>query len=364
MEVAKNIVDFFGNLNKHLIGKQNFVDLKDKVIVLFIDGLTLKQASYLIKKLNSSKSLRVKSFSSLKSLNIPSTSTVIPSINLLTYPFEHGSYSWTSFFEPSLEVIYPLPYWNFKREPINTKNHLLFERFKNKNFYSLLKEKSLKSLVVIKQEYSFSKTSKALYYNSSLYPFWSLSQIFSKLKKEIKKESFDYMFIYLDDLDIINHIYGPNSRESKDFLNNLIYFLRKLKTIGNYSLIIVSDHGHKEILKKKVVKYDLKKFNPLFDVGEVRNRFIKVEEDKIDKVYDYFENLLKKKKLDYKLEILNKKTIKELLGGYSKTVEHLINSLFIQLKEGVIVKKGSLFNDKSWHGGYSEEEINVPFIIF
>ncbi len=343
-----NILDIFEDIVSYLNkGESKFLELSKKNIILFlIDGMTTKQASKLSDNIKT-----------IKSLSIPSTAPVITSINLLRYPGEHGIYSWFVYSELFKEIIKPLPYTTEKGN-INTKHHLLLE-----DFETIYQRVRSKSFVLIPREYKDSTYSHAIYKGSEIIGYRTLSEVIQKIKEIVRENKDFFIYIYYDRLDSINHKYGPNSKYSLEEIRFLKFFTKRLTKVGkNCQIIITADHGAIRLNKRKQIKIDKIKEDTEFIVGEQRNIFIKPKDGFEDKILEYLEENLKKKKIDATLKILDKKEIEKLLGKYTEKVKHLEGCVFLQMKDNGFVKRfeDSYIGD---HGGASKEELKIPLIV-
>ncbi|NIQ07045.1 MAG: alkaline phosphatase family protein, partial [Candidatus Korarchaeota archaeon] len=121
--------------------------------------------------------------------------------------------------------------------------------------YQALKEEDVKSFAFIKASYAHSCYSRIVHDGSTIIPFISYSDMFTRLRKLIKKEKGPaYFYAYLDNLDGIGHLYGPHAVEYSAELSVLSYSIRReflekadRKVAKETLLLITSDHGQVNI---------------------------------------------------------------------------------------------------------------------
>jgi len=89
--------------------------------------------------------------------------------------------------------------------------------------------------------------------------------------------------------------------------------------------------------------------------------FAKPVEGKEDSVIKFFEDSIKLKKAKARIEILEKKTLKELFGSIDG-VKHLEGAIFVQIEDNSYF---SLYDQQFLgdHGGASREEKEIPLIV-
>jgi|GEM_PF-4705655 len=339
-----NIIDLAQNILSYYNKGKTELDLDKDVILFLVDGLSIEQA----KKIK-------KDFQTIETLNIPSTAPVITSLNLIKYPGDHGIYAWYSYSEIFKEVIAPVAYVS-SLGPINTKKHLILEGFE-----TIYQKIDAESYVFIPKEYSNSLYSQYVYYGAQRVGYLSLSEVIVSIRKITRKKGKKFIFIYYPKLDSLNHLYGPNSKQSIEEIKFLKYFINRLKKF-KYNLIVTADHGFIELDTKKRIPIEVfKELDIEFVAGEQRNLFVKPKEDP-NTIYEIFEKLKNELELDIVIEQLNKKAIKRLLGSYSDRVKHLIDSIFIQFKDNGFIDRG--YNFLGDHGGASNIERKIPLIIY
>jgi len=128
--------------------------------------------------------------------------------------------------------------------------------------------------------------------------FVDLIYFTEKLMKWLKNKSPSILFIYIPDIDVITHEYGPNSDAFKlqlkyidSVISNLIKILAKAEE--RTMLFIISDHGAVEIKETFVANDDAQKKLEEMKVDILisgRFAFIYAEEVDVEKLESFFQN--------------------------------------------------------------------------
>lgn len=183
-------------------------------------------------------------------------------------------------------------------------------------------------------------------------------KVFIKTKKDIPY--FKNTFITFCDLDHIGHIYGVGSREYKNKINELDYYieeLNKITTQENYNLIVLSDHGMVNV--KGSVNIKIEKA-----IGKAsKKNYLYFIDSTLLRVWVFNEN--------YKEKVLN--YIKKIKEGHILTEKERLKYGLVSRKFGDIIfilDEGFVFSPsffgkkipKAMHGYSPELESQKAFI--
>ncbi len=352
LDVMNSIEAFFSK------GKQSkALNLDSKIshiVVLLVDGMTYKQGEFV------STGIHAK----LQEIRSDFPTTTAPKItSLLTgsLPGDHGILGWISMVSPFEEPIYPLPYLNLLGEPINTIKYYpipdeittIFERI------------SVPSFSIYSSKLSKTQYTRRVSRGSEIIPYHSISQIPGIIEDIISSEEKSFTWIYIDELDKLNHEYGPNSRESLDFLEMLSFLLKKIREISierdDLKIFVFPDHGHKESHPEKFI-----------DVSWIIEEYLEGEEIipialearycvvKGKKVKSLLEELYEKG-AKYKRIVLDHDQMKKWFGSV-RNIKQFIGSQLILLEGNWAFLYGEEHAYASLHSGISESETRIPLI--
>jgi len=315
---------------------EEFRDLSaEKIIFILIDALGYQLfEKYVGEKIGGEK---IK----ITSLFPSTTAAVLTTLYTGLSPKEHGILEWYMYYEEYGNVIKTLPF-----SPMNIDgNDILMDMgispkplFEHPTIFQKLKERGFKSSSYIRAEYAHSSYSEHMFKGAQIVPYHTLSEAFGMMNRDEN----DLIQIYIDYVDTAQHLYGPHSPETRIEIERIF---REIKRINKDATIIISaDHGQMEIREKRVLELQNQTIPP---GGSPRDMFLYREEE-----------------VDEDFKILRKNDFIELLGPGKEN-----DNLRIRAPEMVILPRdfmGVWFRDfyaKGLHGGMSEDEMYVPFIL-
>jgi hypothetical protein len=361
----------------------------NKVILFLVDGFGYNQWLRHSKEFRLFDSFNRKGIISPITAIFPSTTAAaITTMNTGLTPQEHALIEWVLYFKEINMLINTLPFMS-----IDGKNQdELLEKgvnpeilYNGKTFHQDLKEQDIKSFTFINKSYSQSCYSKQVYKGSITIPFVNLSDLIVRLRKTIENEKGQcYFYVYLGDMDSIEHQYGPSTEEQYAEISMLAYMVEKelIQKIDNKAaketaLILTSDHGQVNVTPKETFylnKYKNlvnnfqrdKKNRPILPTGGPRDVFLHIEPKKLEETHTFLSTKLKEKAKVLKVD----EEIKNGLFGLGKPKKEFYdragNLLVLPIKNHTVWYehiKNKKFNLLGHHGGLSKDEMLIPFGI-
>jgi hypothetical protein len=360
-----------------------------KIVLLLIDGYGYNQWLKYHKKCEFFKKFSQKGAVSPITTVFPSTTAAtLTTINTGLTPQEHALLEWHVYFKEIDMIINTLPF-----TPLGEKGQdRLFEMgvnpailYNGNTIYQTLKDESVRSYTFIKASYAHSCYSKLVHKGSTITPFITYSDMFTRLRKTLREEKGPaYFYAYLDTLDAIGHLYGPHKMEYSAELSLLSYsikteLLEKIdrKEAKQTLLLVTSDHGQVDISPEKTIYLNKfqkavsafkrgQKGKPILPTGSARDVFLHIKPDKLEETY----NLLSRK-LKRKAKVMKTNEATEIgLFGIGKPIKRFyerVGDLLILPYNNHTVWyehiKGKKIYFLGYHGGLHENEMFVPFAI-
>lgn len=363
------------------------IENSNKVVLFLIDGFGYNQ-------LLRSKNCEFFNILNQKSVTLPIT-TVFPSttaatlttINTGLTPQEHGLPEWVVYFKEIDMIINTLPF-----KPLGERcNDRLLEMgvnpkilYNGKTIYQALKREGIKSFSFIDETYAYSSYSKLVHKGSKIIPFVNSSDLVVSLRKCLEKESEPaYFYVYIGDMDSIEHKYGPNTDECYAELSVLSYLLKKellekidRKVAKEIIFLVTTDHGQLNVsprktiylnkYKKLVSSFQRNKKKVILPTGSPRDVFLYIKQNKLEETYEYLSDKLKEKAKIMKIEQAIKIGLFGLGNPIKEFYERVGNLLILPYDNQSIWYehiKGKKFDLLGIHGGLSEDEMLVYFSI-
>ena len=361
----------------------------DKVILFFMDGFAwrfFQQFSHLpfFEKIKQ-KSIISKITSQFPSTTAAHTATIHTGMEI----GKHGIHEWI-YYEPVFDnVISPLFYsyaGEKDRASLLKYKHIKPEKiYPTENFYNMLKENGIQSHTFHFKDYATSPYSKIALKGSKVHTFEDFRLGLEDLTQQIKndKNLRTYYFFYHDYLDHKAHVYGPNSDEYKNAVEEtydamLEIFYKPISNCDNNILFLqTADHGQIEGNKTNTIYLNIiypellnyvktNKYNEkiLFG-GSPRDIFLYIKDEFLEKVNHELKEKLKGKADVFLTEFL----IKEKFfgsGDISDVFRKRLGNLIIlpHRHETVYWFEKDKFeqHNQSHHGGLSPEEMESIFI--
>lgn len=367
LNMVTSILNNYGAKNKHdslpLVDKMLEKNYKNIVLVV-LDGMgvnVLKEAS------------ADGIFSKHKIADITSVYPCTTTAALTTYytgkaPIETGWIGWSQYFKEYGRAVNMLPYIDsYTLEPL-PKNR--FDAYKEMSYittYEQIEEASPDvKTYEIKPAHCDMKGERCIHIKN-------IEEFCTSIESLCKSDEKNYIFAYYDAPDTINHKYGWDSQETKDFILQAEKQFEKLENNlkGTDTLILIcADHGHNNI-KTTYDIMDLKDIQEcLYIPPFLEPRFLSffVKPDKKDLFVSRFTEKFGEDYILYtKQEFLDShlmgygkqhKKIDDFIGDYiAISVSDVEISLGTYLSENKPVKLSD-------HCGLTRNEVEVPLIAF
>ncbi len=374
VNLMSSISNNFGQ--KHSYNELKFLSSSDlkkfkNVVLIVVDGLGYnylqkQKDSFLFKNLDSK----------ITSAFLPTTACSNTAFSVGYPPQQHALTGWDMNLKEVGAITTILPFTPiYGGESLDKKGFDVNQIMDIKSFH---KGFNADSYYLINKKLAHSSFTKYVSKDVEVVPTNSLGNVFTKIKRLVKKKSVSRKFIhvYISDLDSAGHKEGIKSSVVNNIFGNIDKTIQKLtKSLKgtNTKLIVVADHGMINTPKKNALF--IEDFNGLKEcltvplAGESRWRDCFVRPRKVKD----FERIVKKELSDYCWCYKGEQLIKDNFYGLGKPNPRL----FDRVGDYVLIMKGSYFlkdllsnkekgkKSKDFlgkHGGVSEDELFVPLI--
>lgn len=349
-------------LNKNVEAFQKIIPNNNHVLFILSDGT----GTNLINQLNDDSILKKHKKDDIITVFPSTTACVLTSVVTAEFPENHGIWGWFNY-DKNLNIDYcPLLFCDRK-----TGTNLLDYGIRPKQLFtqrSLLN--SLKTNVnVLFPKYIYDNVYSNFVINKeNRYSYDDFDDIINFMKRNCQTKSESYTYLYIPDIDILEHENGIDSKIVRDKLEEIENLIKKLCENKDLTIIFTADHGQTNVTKDVIL--DFKEYDDMFyaypsiDYGTASYYIKKGCEDNFEKS---FKKKYKNDMILFKTEdLINnnffgkgnfKSSAKDNLGEYISLCQkerYLINDLNIKKYYGKI--KGN-------HSGLSSDEMIIPLII-
>lgn len=308
--------------------------------------------------------------------NVDTITSIFPSTTtaaLATYysgkaPIETGWIAWSQYFKEYGRNVNMLPYNDSYTEDKLPRNEFdIYELLKYKTVYEQIKDASPDvTTYEIKPSHCEMWADKCIHIKD-------LKSLCNSIETLCKNDEKKYVFAYFDSPDNINHTYGWDSKNTKDFITEAESLFKNLsENLKNTdTLILISaDHGHNNI-HNSYYALDLDKLTSCYIMPpSLEPRFISfwIKSDK----KEYFEKTFKEM-FDGEFLLYSKEEfLSSNLMGYGKPhykIDDFIGDyVAIAISDSLIYLNTYLSKKqdekKSHHCGLTKNEMELPFIVF
>ncbi len=302
----------------------------------------------------------------------PSTTAAASNtINTGKFPAEHGLFEWRLYIDEFSMVLKSLPFipvYKFDTERFVKSNFSPKVLFHGETFYELLKKHGIKSYVISNSNLLKSDYSKIMYSGAKEKKrFDFLCEGFMILKKLLLKlHEQSYVFFYIENLDKMEHRYGPGSPEHLYSIKNISYLFNDLLNDikKDINIIISSDHGFMPV-KRKIYVNGIENYLKINDYGKIpeawspRDMSLYASNDVIESLNNQLNGLAS---IITREDIINNKLLGpvKIPDKYINRIGDFIimpyhgNTVWYKYCENDIIK------DRGMHGGLSREEMIIP----
>ena len=349
-------------INKNVETFKKIIPNNKHVLFILSDGT----GSNLINKLSDNSILKKNRKEDIITVFPSTTACVLTSIVTAEFPEVHGIWGWFNY-DRNLNINYcPLLFCDRKTE-INLLNYGI----KPKQVFlqhSLLNNLKTNVNVLFPKYIYDSIYSNFVINKENRHSYNNFRDIVNFMKKNCQSKSESYTYLYLPDIDTLEHENGIDSKIVKDKLDEIENLIKNLCDNEDLTIIFTADHGQTNVTRDVVL--DFEEYDNMFyaypsiDYGTASYYIKKGYEDAFEKSFKdkYDDDMILFKTED----LINnnffgignfKSSAKDNLGEYISICQkerYLINDPNVEKYYGKI--KGN-------HSGLSCDEMIIPLII-
>lgn len=344
--------------NKNTNFLEDLIPDNKHILFILIDGM----GSNLINKLPNNSFLKKNKKLDLLTVFPSTTACVLTSVVTATFPLKHGIWGWFNYNRNLNKEYYPLLF-----KDRHTLENLENEKIKKEDIYkvsSILNNLQTKVSVLFPQNINDSIYSKFVINDSNRYAYNSFKDIKTYFKDIISNNNKSYTYLYISDIDTLEHKNGIDSPLVLNKLKEIENLLLELNEYKDLTIVVTADHGQTNLNKKLVL--DISKYEKYFYAYPTidfctASYYIKKE---------YEEEFLKEFNNDFKNEMFIFKTEEflennifglENITKYSK--DNLGDYISICKKGNYYLLTGEKGEFKGGHSGLSKDEMIIPLIV-
>lgn len=357
----------------------------ETIVLLLIDGFGWNTFERELEKSSFLKSLTGNSIVSKLTSQFPSTTaSEITTMHAGVPVGVHGVYEWY-YYEPEVDGVIAPFLFSFagdkKRETLKLKNINPNNLFYRNNLYQILAKEGIESFII--DPYANSSYSKILRKGAIPVEMKDLSDGLKIVNEIISKKSDKkrYICLYSDELDWVEHAFGPESENFRNETTRLITELEKFyKQVHekNTLVLLASDHGQKQLDRSKaryvnVLFPEILKMLKTNKKGEIikfggspRDLFLYFKDEYLEEGKNILERGLKNCMVFKTSELIDEGFFgKDLL---SENLKNRLGNLVVLPKDNNSVywfeRKKFEVTMNGHHGGISPEEMEIPLIVY
>ncbi|MBC8384195.1 MAG: alkaline phosphatase family protein [Candidatus Cloacimonetes bacterium] len=303
----------------------------------------------------------------------PSTTTsAMTSFYTGKSPIEHGSLGWSLYFKDYFKLIDFLPNRDsISGDSLNKEQFHTHDFLNIPNIFHKIKEVSPQTKVFyLKPKYlGKSLYSKFMITDAEQLSYKKTKQLFSTIKKTIKKKGKKFLFSYSTLPDSLEHANGIDAKVVEDHIREIDQRIKKLSSeLTDTTILVTADHGLIDVQKYYYVNEDKDLNDCLILPAFPEPRFLSffVKEHKINK----FEKCIKKYEHDF-LFLKREELFASNLLGFGKQhpkIDDFVGNYVAIGISGSAMRPIFLQNGKSdhellaHHCGLTAAEMLVPLI--
>ena len=355
---------------------------KPKKIFILIDGLgynLLQEASKKDKEI--SRLLDDFNIKKITTLYPSTTPTILSSVDSGTTVAEHGVVGNKMSVREVGSIISTLGYSSLLNPGSPIKQNILeyHDIFPTPNLTDKIK-KNHSAILIVPYEIAKSEYIKAMFGDMEKRLSLTFEDTIIQISKLVKKNKYDFIYVYYGTIDSANHLYCPGTKEVveliKGIFNSLERLLIPILKKADYNLIITADHGAiTSSIKDFTVIYPRDTISSYLTSppwGEPRAPFFSVvygkEKQFEDAIYKECKNniILLSSDEAIKAGLFGKKKVSDrLLTRFGTHIVILKDTYSIRYSYGKPQKRRKRNNRKfGVHGGLSADEMYVPVILY
>ena len=304
------------------------------------------------------------SFASKMTTVFPSTtSTALTSLLTGLTPGQHGIIGYKTFYKRLGGAIKPLEFTYASSNYRNLLSRLTHFRtiFSVKTIFQKLSGEGIRSTVISPSFIDGSEFSDFNFFGASkIIGYSGIWDALYHYKKEMNSGRSRFIYMYVPDIDSLEHRYGSSHPAVSQAAEDILYALSKSSegTSRSGSTIVTADHGHVKLSGITNLGSDkaLMKKLEIPPFGDSRAILLRSRYDVSKELSNYNLGTFKGGQRD------------ALLGGISKELEDTMPDIIAvpKDKEGYVFLYGDREPSKeqvSSHGGLSQEEMEVPLLV-
>ena len=360
IDLMRTLYNRIGINIKDFKSLDNYIPKSNHYLFILCDGM----GSNLLKKLDQNSLLKKNKKMDLLTIFPSTTGCVLSSLATGEFPSKHGIWGWFNYNKQMDLNYYPVLF--SRRED---KKNLKEINVKLNNIFmckSLLKQKTDYNInILFPSKIVNSDYSKFVGYNKNRYGYENDSDIFNLVKSNCLKYKKTFTYLYISDIDSIEHANGIDSDIVFNRITEIDNLLKKMSKIRDLTIVITADHGQTNVSKKIIFDYEkYEKYfyaKPSIDCGTMSYYVKEQYENEFNKRFcdEYNECVLfKTVELEKKGYFKNKlsKYANESIGNYISVCKkdyYMISSDLTEKKEEL---KGN-------HSGLLPDEMIIPLIV-
>lgn len=365
VDLVRCLYGYYGldfEINKNIKKLQDMIPKNKHILLILSDGT----GSNIIEKLPNDNILKRNKISDMITVFPSTTGCVLTSLVTATYPSEHGIWGWYNYYRNKNINYYPLLF-----SERNSEKKLLDFNIQPKDIFrvtSKLKVLKCKTNVLFPNYINDSIYSKFVSYDKNRYGYDNFNEIINFMKKNCLNNDESYTYLYLPDIDNIEHDYGIDSKKVFDKLNEISNMIEKLSKIDDLTIVFTADHGQTNVFNDVIMNFE--KYNnyfyskPTIDFGtasyyvrkELKEEFIKnFNKDFKNKMYLFETNEFIKRNMFGidKFSNYSKQNLGEFISICKKDF-YFINS------DNIDAYYKKTFGN---HSGLTKDEMIIPLIV-
>lgn len=347
--------------NENITKLKKLIPEKKHTVFILVDGM----GANLINLLNDKSILKKNKVLDMLTVSPSSTGCVLTSLATATYPSEHGIIGWYSYNRKYNIDYYPLTFndrcQNKSLKEYNIKSEDIFK------VKSKLNELNVKTNVLYPSYICDSVYSNYVANNHIRNSYEKLDDAFSQIEKIISLNEKTFTYLYIPDIDNLEHDNGVNSEVVLNKLKEIESYLCEL-SMNDTVLVITADHGQTNVTED--ITMDFEKYSKYFyaypgiDFGMATYY---VSKDKEKEFVEQFNNDYKGKMYLFKTE----EFLANNVFGPNKNNDYLISNLgeYISLCNSNAQFINDLSTDeyfgktKGNHSGLTKDEMIIPLVV-
>lgn len=313
------------------------------------------------------------------------TAAALTSLNTGLTPQEHGLPEWYVYFDEFGATIVTLRFGRMGETKLDTLTAIKSPEVLTsaEPVYKRLTRAGIKCASLTNYGTVGSAYSSVVLSGSRIVPYDGSTELALTLKRELEAaRGLTYLFVYWNQIDTVEHRFGPHTTESDLEAASISFVLRRgfldrvgKKTAKQTLVMATADHGQLQIAPEETLRLNsFRKLtqnlarsddnNLILPWGSSRDVFVRVRESRLEETIGYLSTKLR----DYAHVVRVEEAITAGLFGINSPVSNFIR----RVGDLMILPKGRKtlwylhpgqkpFDMRGHHGGLTRDEMTVPF---